>query len=79
MEDKEPEVGTSNVKQFLIMWGQAASVLGLILLAAVVIVAVILGVAAMFKFAGPLIGAIVFFVVSTLGVTAWGWIAGERP
>lgn len=79
MEDQEkPEVG-NNFKQFLIMWGQAASLLGLVLFAVIVLVAIILGVAAMFKFAGPLVGAIIFFVVSTLGITTWGWISGERP
>lgn len=80
MEDKEvPEVVQNSAKQFLIMWGQSAALLGLVLLAIVVIIAVILGVAAMFKFAGPLIGAIVFFVISTLGITVWGWLGGERP
>lgn len=80
MEDKEvPEVVQNPVKQFLIMWGQSAALLGLVLLAVVVIIAVILGIAAMLKFAGPLVGAIVFFVISTLGITIWGWLGGERP
>lgn len=78
MEDKEPEVGNS-VLQFLIMWGQAAALVGLILLAVVVVVTVILGIAAMFKFAGPLIGAILFFVICTLAITIWGWVGGDRP
>lgn len=80
MEDKEvPEVQPNPFAQFLVMWGQAAAVLGLILLAVIALVAIIIGVAYLFKFAGPLIGAILFFVISTIGITAWGWLAGERP
>lgn len=82
MEDKdEPKVGllASSVKQFLIMWGQAAAVLGLGILFVICIISVVVGLAILVKFAGPIIGIILIFVLGTLAVTIWGWLAGERP
>ncbi|MNC36978.1 hypothetical protein D3C75_855260 [compost metagenome] len=61
------------------MWGQAAAVLGLGILFVISIIGLVVGLAMMMKFAGPVIGTILLFVLGTLAVTIWGWVAGERP
>lgn len=78
MEDKEPKVGFS-FKQFLVMWGQTAGLFGVGVLIVLGIFSVILGLFALLKVAGLLVGSIVFFVLASLGVTIWGWRRGDRP
>lgn len=82
MEDKDdPKVGllASTVKQFLLMWAQAAAVLGLGILFVLGVVSLVVGLAMLMNFAGPVIGIIVIFVLGTLAITIWGWMSGERP
>lgn len=82
MEDKDdPKVGliASSVKQFLLMWAQAAGVLGLGILFVIGVISIVVGLSMMMKFAGPVIGTILLFVLGTLVVTIWGWMSGERP
>lgn len=81
MEDKEPTVGllSSNIKQFLVMWGQTAGIFGVAVLIILGVLCVVLGVYTLLKVAGLLFGTIIFFVLATLGVTIWGWMSGERP
>ncbi|MNH48058.1 hypothetical protein D3C79_1116160 [compost metagenome] len=61
------------------MWAQAAAVLGLGILFVISVISIVVGLAILMKFAGPVIGTILLFVLGTLAVTIWGWITGERP
>jgi hypothetical protein len=68
-----------NFKKFLMMWVQLVIALGLIFSAVILVLGAIVGISLLFKVAGPLLGAIIMFVTSTLAATAWAWMMGERP